>query len=162
MDFAPAAMALIDDDQKGAVKSLFAEMTYLACKLVDKYCSIGLHLTDSISMMTGFAESAIFSQEVAEELFVPYMKELTDHIHSKGRYVTLHSCGCNQTRIKCFIDGGFDGWEPQTMNDSHKLWNDYGEQICISVLPINLTRRKQAKMNSAVTVGIRRMLQHTR
>jgi hypothetical protein len=38
MDFAPAAMALIDDEQKDAVKALFAELTDLACKLVDKFC----------------------------------------------------------------------------------------------------------------------------
>jgi hypothetical protein len=146
MDFAPAAMALIDDDQKDAVKSLFAEMTYLACKLVDKYCEYwpsldGFNIHDD----WGSQRAPFFSQEVAEELFVPYMKELTDHIHSKGRYVTLHSCGCNQTRIKCFIDGGFDGWEPQTMNDSHKLWSDYGDQICISVLPYQYDPEKTSE-----------------
>lgn len=136
MDFAPAAMALIDEDQKDAVKSLFSEMTGLACKLVDKYCEYwpsldGFNIHDD----WGSQRAPFFSQEVAEELFVPYMKELTDHIHAKGRYVTLHSCGCGQSRIKCFIDGGFDGWDPQTMNDTQKLWDDYGEQICISVMP---------------------------
>ncbi|NLO48273.1 MAG: methyltransferase [Clostridiales bacterium] len=136
MDFAPAAMALIDDDQKNAVKSLFAEMTDLACKLVDKFCAYwpaldGFNIHDD----WGSQRAPFFSQEVAEELFVPYMKELTDHIHAKGRYATLHSCGRGETRVKCFIDGGFDGWDPQAMNDTQKLWNDYGDKICISVVP---------------------------
>ncbi|MDR0859128.1 MAG: methyltransferase, partial [Oscillospiraceae bacterium] len=38
MDFAPAAMALLDDDQIPAVHELFAAMTELGCKLVDKFC----------------------------------------------------------------------------------------------------------------------------
>ena len=62
MDFAPAAMALIDDEQKDAVKSLFAEMTDLACKLVDKFAHIGRHSTDSISMTTGRHRERRFSR----------------------------------------------------------------------------------------------------
>ena len=46
--------------------------------------------------------------EVAYELFVPYMKQLTDHIHSKGRVATLHSCGHNEERVQCYIDGGVE------------------------------------------------------
>ena len=63
------------------------------------------------------------------------MKALTDHIHSKGHYATLHSCGRGETRVKCFIDAGFDGWDPQAMNDTHKLWSEVGDRICISVVP---------------------------
>ena len=38
MDFVPAAMALIDDDQKDAVKELFQATTDMACKIVDMLC----------------------------------------------------------------------------------------------------------------------------
>lgn len=136
MDFAPAAVALIDDDQKDAVKSLFAEMTDFACKLVDKFCEYwpsldGFNVHDD----WGAQKAPFFSQDVAYEMFVPFMKELTGHIHSKGRYVTLHSCGHGEARIQCFIDGGFDSWDPQTMNDTRRLWDEFGEKICISVVP---------------------------
>lgn len=136
MDFAPAAMALIDDDQKDAVKALFTEMTDLACKLVDKFCAYwpsldGFNIHDDWSAQ----RAPFFSQETACELFVPYMKTLTDHIHSKGRFATLHSCGRGETRVQCFIDGGIDGWDPQSMNDTHKLWDASGDKICIAVVP---------------------------
>ncbi|SHH98029.1 Uroporphyrinogen decarboxylase (URO-D) [Sporobacter termitidis DSM 10068] len=136
MDFAPAAMALIDDDQKDAVKALFADMTDLACKLVDKFCEYWPGL-DGFNIHDDWAaqRAPFFSAEVARELFVPYMKALTDHIHARGRYVTLHSCGRGETRVQCFIDGGFDGWDPQAMNDTHRLWDEVGDKICISVVP---------------------------
>ena len=83
----------------------------------------------------GAQKAPFFSEEVAYELFVPYMKQITDHIHSKGRIATLHSCGHNEDRIQCYIDGGFDQWQPQTMNDIHRLYENYGDQIVFSVWP---------------------------
>jgi len=136
MDFAPAAMALVDEDQKDAVKSLFEAMTDLAIKLVDKFCEYwpaldGFNIHDD----WGSQKAPFFSQEIAYEFFVPYMKELTDHIHSKGRVATLHSCGHVEDRIQCFIDGGIDQWTPQDMNDTYKLYDDFGDKIIISVVP---------------------------
>ncbi|MDR2615401.1 MAG: methyltransferase [Oscillospiraceae bacterium] len=136
MDFAQAAVALIDDDQKKAVQDLFAAMTDLGIKLVDKFCEYypaldGFNIHDD----WGSQKAPFFSQEVAEELFVPYMRALTDHIHSKGRYVTLHCCGHSEDRIRCFVDGGFDGWDPQTMNDTYSLFDAFGDKIAISIVP---------------------------
>ncbi|NLV51108.1 MAG: methyltransferase [Clostridiales bacterium] len=136
MDFAPAAVALIDDDQKDAVKALFADMTDFAIKLVDKYCEYWPSL-DGFNIHDDWAaqRAPFFSMDTAYELFVPYMKALTDHIHSKGRYATLHSCGRGESRVQCFIDGGFDGWDPQIMNDTRRLFDEVGDKICIAVVP---------------------------
>ncbi|MDR2529923.1 MAG: methyltransferase [Oscillospiraceae bacterium] len=136
MDFAPAAMALIDDEQSDAVAAFFDESTAFACKLVDKYCEYfpGLDGFD-IHDDWGAQKAPFFSESVAYELFVPHMKQLTDHIHSKGRVVTLHSCGHVEDRVKCFIDGGFDAWTPQAMNDTHRLYDEVGDKIAIAVIP---------------------------
>ena len=136
MDFLPAAMALIDEDQKDAIKSLFEATTAFAMKLVDICCHYwpsleGFNIHDD----WGAQKAPFFSQETAYELFVPYIRALTDHIHSKGRYATLHSCGHNAMRIQCFIDGGFDGWEPQAMNDTQGLYEQFGDKIVLSVMP---------------------------
>ena len=136
MDFLPAAMALIDEDQIDAIKSLFEATTIFATKLVDKFCEYwpaidGFNIHDD----WGSQKSPFFSQETAYELFVPYMNMLTDHIHSKGRYTSLHSCGHNFTRVQCFIDGGFDSWEPQAMNDTQGLYEQFGDKIIIAVMP---------------------------
>jgi hypothetical protein len=136
MDFAPAAVALIDDDQKDAVNDLFEAMTDLAIRVVDKVCEHWPSI-DGFNIHDDWAaqKAPFFSNDVAYELFVPYMRALTGHIHGKGRYATLHSCGHGEDRVQCFIDGGFDGWDPQLMNDTHKLYDEVGDKIVISVVP---------------------------
>jgi len=139
MDFLPAAMALIDEDQIDAIRDLFEASTSFAIKLVDKFCEYwpaldGFNIHDD----WGSQRSPFFSEETAYDLFVPHMKALTDHIHTKGRFATLHSCGHNFTRVQCFIDGGFDSWDPQPMNDTHALYEQYGDKIIISVVPAGI------------------------
>jgi hypothetical protein len=136
MDFAPAAIALLDEDQQDAVKSLFEASTDFAIKAVDKFCEYwpaldGINIHDD----WGAQKDAFFSEAVAREFFLPYMKELTSHIHSKGRYCTLHSCGHVENRVQIFAEGGFDQWDPQPMNDTHKLYDEWGDKIIISVIP---------------------------
>ena len=136
MDFMPAAMALIDDEQTDAIKELFQATTDMACKLVSKICSL-YPMVDFFNVHDdwGAQKAPFFSQEVAFELFGPFMKQLTDHIHSLGRKATLHSCGHNETRVEAYIAGGFDQWAPQPMNDIKSLYDKYGDQIIFSVWP---------------------------
>ncbi|MFA0815919.1 MAG: methyltransferase [Anaerofustis sp.] len=136
MEFAPAAMALLDEEQVPAIHELFQTTTELGMKLVDKFCEYwpsidGFNIHDD----WGSQQAPFFSQEVADEIFLPYMKMLCDHIHSKGRYATLHSCGHTEGRIETIIAAGFDAWDPQPMNDTQKLWEKYGDKIVISVIP---------------------------
>lgn len=136
MDFMGAAMALIDDEQIDAVKDLFQTMTDLGCRLVDKICTY-YPLVDLINIHDdwGSQKAPFFSEEVARELFVPYMKQLTDHVHSWGRKCTLHSCGHTEDRVECYIDGGFDFWAPQTMNNVRELYERFGDRIIFAVWP---------------------------
>lgn len=83
----------------------------------------------------GAQKAPFFSEEIAYEFFVPYMRQLNDHIHQKGRYSTLHSCGHVDSRVQCFIDGGFDAWDPQLMNDIHMLYEKWGDKIVLGVWP---------------------------
>jgi len=136
MDFAPAAMALLDEDQEDALLNFFEESTAFACKVVDKFCEYfpgldGINIHDD----WGAQKAPFFSNDIAYKFFVPNMKTLTDHIHSKGKYVTLHSCGHVEDRVQCFIDGGFDAWDPQIMNDTYRLFDEVGDKICISIVP---------------------------
>jgi hypothetical protein len=72
MDFAPAAMALIDEDQQDAIKDLFQATTDFACKLVDKILEYwpmldGFNIHDD----WGAQKAPFFSKEIAYEFFVP-------------------------------------------------------------------------------------------
>lgn len=136
MDFMPAAMALIDDEQTDALKELFGALTDMACVIVHQLCEYMPQL-DFIETHDdwGSQKAPFFSQDVADELFVPYMKQFTDCVHAHGRRTMLHSCGHNATRIQCYIDGGFDYWAPQPMNDVGKLYDEYGDKIILAVRP---------------------------
>ncbi|MCQ2406255.1 MAG: methyltransferase [Oscillospiraceae bacterium] len=162
MDFMPAAMALIDEEQEDAIKELFAATTDFACRLVDKICTYWPQIAiiethdDWGSQMAPF-----FSKEVAYELFVPYMKQFTDCVHAHGRYTCLHSCGHNAERIQCFIDGGFDMWSPQLMNDIGKLYDEYGDKIVLSVWPeeANLPELSEEEQKAAARRFVDRFCQ---
>lgn len=136
MDFENAAMALVDPDQKDAVKELFEELTNLGIQLVDKFCEY-FPCIDFFTLHDdwGSQKNPFFSGTIAREMFLPYMKELVDHIHSKGRFVTLHSCGHVEDRVNIFIEAGLDGWQLQSMNDIRKLYDEVGDKIVLEAWP---------------------------
>ena len=162
MDFMPAAMALIDDEQTDAVKDLFAATTEMGIKVVDKLCEYWPAL-DLIEIHDdwGAQKAPFFSMDVAYELFVPYMKQITDHIHAKGRRTLLHSCGHNADRVQCYIDGGFDLWAPQAMNDIGYLYDNYGDKILLCVFPeeTDIPERNEAEQRQAARDFVDRFCQ---
>ncbi|NLW70997.1 MAG: methyltransferase [Eubacteriaceae bacterium] len=137
MDFAEAAVALIDDDQKDAVKDFFQKCTDLYCDIVDKCCD---YYGDGLAGFTvhddwGAQKDCFFSPEVGEEMIVPYMKQLTDKIHSRGKYADLHSCGMLEKQVGNFVKAGWDSWTGMPMNDSQKIYAQYGDKIMLGVIP---------------------------
>ena len=162
MDFMPAAMALIDDEQTDAIKDLFAAMTDLGCRVVDKLCQyMKEKKKKKIHDDWGAQKAPFFSMDVAYELFVPFMKQITDHIHSKGRRTLLHSCGHNADRIQCYIDGGFDLWQPQAMNDIQYLYDNYGDKIILAVFPeeTDIHERSEAEQRELARAFVDRFCQ---
>lgn len=135
MDFMNAAMALVDEDQTDALYELFEATTQLACDLVDKICEYW-PATDGFMLHDdwGSQREPFFSDEIARKLFLPHMKKLVSHVHDKGRFCSIHSCGHVADRVPVFIEAGIDGWELQgNANDIHQLYRDYGDQIILQV-----------------------------
>ncbi|NTW72769.1 MAG: methyltransferase [Eubacteriaceae bacterium] len=136
MDFENAAMALIDDEQEDAVKGFFDRLSDLYIQMIDKYVT---HFPEIDVFYVhddwGAQKDTFFSPSAAKELIVPYMRKVTDFIHEKGKLAEFHSCGMNEKQIKNIIDAGWDVWTPQTMNDTQKLYEEYGDQIIIGVMP---------------------------
>ena len=136
MDFEGAIMAMVDEDQTDAVKAFFDKLSDFYIKLIDKHL---LHFPQiggfSIHDDWGSQKETFFSPAVAEEMIVPYMKKVTDHLHSKGRYADFHSCGQLMKQIPNMIAAGWDTWGGQPMNDSQKIYELYGDKILIGVIP---------------------------
>jgi len=136
MDFEDAAVALIDEDQKDAVKAFFDKLSDLYIDILDHYIKYfpmidGFHIHDD----WGSQKDTFFAPQVAAEMLVPYMRRVTDFLHSKGKYCDLHSCGMNFKQVPNYIDAGFDSWRPQSMNDIEKIYELYGDKIIIAVPP---------------------------
>ncbi|AFA47998.1 uroporphyrinogen decarboxylase family protein [Acetobacterium woodii] len=138
MDFEGAILAMIDEEQTDAVKDLFDKLADLYIKIVDKF--VEYYDIDIITVHDdwGSQRAPFFSPSTAMEMVVPYMKKLTDHIHSKGLIADLHSCGCLELQVPQIIAAGWDSWTPQPMNDMKKLYNQYGDQIVFGIVPDNI------------------------
>ncbi len=136
MDFENAIVALIDDDQKDAVKDLLDKLTDLYIRILDKYVTYFPQI-DSFCIHDdwGSQKNAFFSPETCAEMIVPYMKRVTDFLHSKGKICDLHSCGNNISQVPNMVAAGWDSWTPQAMNDTRRIYQVYGDRILIAVMP---------------------------
>jgi len=136
MDFEGAVVALIDDEQQDAVKAFFDQLTELYIRILDKYMTYFPEI-DVVCIHDdwGSQKETFFSPATAEEMIVPYMKRCTDFIHSKGKFCDLHSCGQLMKQVPNIIKAGWDSWNPQHMNDTHEMYEKYGDQLIIGVMP---------------------------
>jgi hypothetical protein len=125
MDFMNAAVALIDEDQQDAIKEFFEKLTDLYIKVVDKFAQYYPVNIINLHDDWGSQHAPFFSMATVREMIVPYMKRLTDHIHSKGIYADLHSCGHIEMLVPAIIEAGWDSWSPQPMNDTKKIYEEY-------------------------------------
>ena len=136
MGFVPAAMALLDEEQTDAIKEMNQAFADFACEVIDLQCKY-YPAMDIINFHDdwGSQQSTFFSEQIAREIYLPYMKQICDCIHAHGRIASLHSCGHNDKRVEVFIEAGFDEWGPQTMNDIGWLYDNYGDKIVFAVWP---------------------------
>ncbi|MDR3277409.1 MAG: methyltransferase [Oscillospiraceae bacterium] len=136
MDFEGAIMALIDDDQKPAVLELFDKLSDLYIQIIDKFVEYfpeidGFCIHDD----WGGQKETFFSPSVVREMIVPAMRKVTDHIHKLGRHCDLHSCGRILKQVPNIIAAGWDSWIPQEMNDTHEIYELYGDKLIVAVMP---------------------------
>jgi len=135
MDFMGASIALADDGQRRAVAELMDALADLYIGIVDRFI-------ESYSNIDGFYvhddwgsnQNAFFSPSAAAELFVPAMRRLNDHIHSRGKVSELHSCGNSMVQIENHIAAGWDMWSPQAVNDTRALYREHGDRIIIGTV----------------------------
>ncbi|MDR0819441.1 MAG: methyltransferase [Oscillospiraceae bacterium] len=136
MDFEGAAMAMLDDDQRPAVKELFLKLSDLYIKILGNY----LKYYDGIDEFCihddwGSQRAPFFSPELAAEVIVPAMRKITDWIHAQGKNCQLHSCGQLFLQVPNIIAAGWDTWSGQVINDTEKIYDLYGDKLIIGVVP---------------------------
>lgn len=136
MNSEDALMALVDEDQIDALKAMFDKLSDLYIKIIDKYCTYFPEIdVFFIHDDWGSMKSPFFSPEVGRNIFVEPMRKVTDFIHSKGKLAELHSCGAVFEQLGNICDAGWDTWQGQLMNDTHTLYELYGDRIMMQVTP---------------------------
>ncbi|MDO5410554.1 MAG: uroporphyrinogen decarboxylase family protein [Lachnospiraceae bacterium] len=135
MDFEGAALAIIDEDQKEAIHSLFARLCDMYEAIINKYME-GLTI-DGVMFHDdwGSQRAPFFSPETCREMIVPYIKRLSDFCHAKGLWFEQHSCGKNELLVPAMIEAGVDMWFGQSVNDADMLREKYGDKIMLGVYP---------------------------
>lgn len=136
MDFDNAVVAMIDEDQKDAIKAFFDKLSDFYIQLIDRYLKYypqidGFYIHDD----WGAQRETFFSPETAAEMIVPYMKRVTDFIHSRGRVCELHSCGQIARQVGNIVAAGWDAWGPQVNHDVERIYDEYGDKLIIAVYP---------------------------
>ena len=136
MGFENAAMALLDEDQEDALHELLHALTDLHLTLVKLCCdTYGEGLTGfCLHDDWGSQKSPFFSVAAGRDFFVDEWKRFTSYVHSLGRIADLHSCGHIDAHIENIVAGGWDSWTPMAMNDTHKLYEDYGDKLVIGIV----------------------------
>lgn len=134
MDFEGAVVAMVDEDQTTAVKLLFDKLSDFYIMLINKYLSFFPQIDGfSIHDDWGGQQDTFFSPAVAAEMIVPFMKKVTDHLHCAGKFCELHSCGQLMKQIPNIIAAGWDSWSGQPINDLHRIYELYGDELIIGV-----------------------------
>ena len=144
MEFENAIMAIFDEDCQEEVHAFFERLTELYLDILKHVCD---YFPDVNAIFFhddwGSQKETFFSPAVVEEMIVPYMKRITDYLHSRGVWCELHSCGNNYKQIPNMIKAGWDMWAPQLMNDCYKIYDDFGDQIIIATYPMNIPEEIQ-------------------
>ena len=139
LDFENAAVAIFDEDSQEHVHKFFDKLTDLYIRIFAKAKETYPDLA-AVFFHDDWAsqKSPFFSPSVCEEMIVPYMRRLTDFLHGIGIFCELHSCGSNYMQVPNIIKAGWDAWAPQLMNDSYKIYDDYGDKLLIATFPQNM------------------------
>jgi len=123
--FENAAMALIDEDQRGSVKMLFDRLADFYIELISRLRKhFGVELIEFHDDW-GTQISTFFSVETHKEMIAPYLKRVVDSAHMKGVFVELHSCGKIDRLIPNIISAGIDTWRGQAIVDKKRLVDEF-------------------------------------
>ena len=152
MDFEGAIMAMVDEDQTDAVTALFTELTDMYIDLLGRFFKYFPKI-DGVCFHDdwGSQRETFFSPKVAQEMIVPHMQRVTKYIHDSGRFCELHSCGQLLKQVPNIIEAGWDYWTPQLMNDTHLIYEQYGDKLVIGVAtePFDPSATSEAEQRTA-------------
>jgi hypothetical protein len=136
MDFDRAAVAMIDEDQKEAVKELFDALADYYIEYIDlcvaRYGIVGVHMHDD----WGSQRAPFYSPATCREMLVPAFQKLTGYLHARGMFFELHSCGEVDLLVPCMVEAGVDLYHPQLYARQSEIYAKFrNEDIVLGLVP---------------------------
>ena len=133
MDFENAAVSLIDEDEQEHVHALFSRLCDLYLDYIDHFKTYFdvdiIELHDDWGSQT----APLLSEETIRSMILPYVKRVEDHVHAKGMYLELHSCGKIECLVPLMVEAGVDMWMGQDVNDKKSVVDAYGDRLMVEV-----------------------------
>lgn len=112
---------------------LYQKLTDFYMRIMERACAEmkidGFFVSDDL----GTQNAPFFSQDIFDEFFKPYYKQIFEKAHELGTHFWLHSCGKIEKFLPSFIELGLDVIHPiqrYTM-DERRIAEQFGDQICI-------------------------------
>jgi hypothetical protein len=101
----------------------------LVDKIIDNWVPVDFF---AISDDWGTQRAPFMSPDMYAKYFFEPTKRIADHIHSRGAYVNMHSCG-KIDDIVPYIARFADMWEGQPMNDHAALKRKCGDRLAFTI-----------------------------
>ena len=133
MDFEGAAMAIIDDDQKDAVKALMNRLADVYIAMIKKYKETYNTQVFCLHDDWGHQRNPFFSLNTVMEMIVPALTRVVQAVHDAGMFFDMHSCGKNELLVPAYLAAGCDSWSGQPMNDKAMLHEKYGDKLILGI-----------------------------
>ena len=133
LGFENAIVALFDEEFTDAVHEVFDCLT-------EYYMHIISHMKEAFDVELiefhddwGGQNAPLFSVDVHQEMILPYLKRVVNHVHSLGMFFEMHSCGKCESFVPAMIEAGVDTWMGQDCNDKKMLFDAYGDKLLMQV-----------------------------
>ena len=149
MDFEGALIALIDEDQKVAVKELFKALTDLYIKMVNKYCEYFPGKIDNIMLHDdwGSSHAPFFSPDTIKEMLMYEPMRLVNYIKSKGIAASGHCCGNITSVLQYHVEIGYQMLEVQDLVDKDLFYENYADKVMLTYSPDPLPENPTAEQS---------------
>ena len=135
MDFDNAAVALVDEGQKDAVKALFDRLADMYADIIRRYKKAYDPMILSFHDDWGSQRAPFYSLSTVREMILPALSRVVQAAHDAGMFFDMHSCGKNELLVPAYIEAGADSWSGQPMNDKAMLHEKYGDKIILGIEP---------------------------
>lgn len=133
MDFENAAVALVDEDEQEDIHALFDRLCELYLAYIDHFKAYFGTEVIELHDDWGAQTAPLVSEQTIRTMILPHLKRVVDHVHEKGMFFEMHSCGKIESLVPLMVEAGVDMWMGQEVNDKKAVVDAFGDRLMVEV-----------------------------